>query len=173
IDRSVIFWPSPSSSRSSISASVRSGSFATRSLSQPPCGSSGELLPPRGRALTLPVCASSVVQRIAEAGLTLKRAAACRRELPAATSATTRDRRSSECAAPMSASPNQEASWTHMPPPCGIPAAITIDSTRWPNALDGREHRGGGTAAFGRLELHFDLHADLQGLGGDVDEVGE
>ena len=54
---------------------MRSLSMNGCALSQSACGSSGELLPPRGRARTLPVCASSMVHRIAEAALTLKQGA--------------------------------------------------------------------------------------------------
>jgi hypothetical protein len=92
-----VFTPTASARRRSISARVRSASSAFSAKSHAAWASSGERLwPPRGRGRTLPVASCNSAQRIADDGLTLNRAAACRRDTPAATSATTRARRSSE-----------------------------------------------------------------------------
>jgi hypothetical protein len=135
IERSDVSTPNPSAIRALKASRVRSVSFATSASSQAACGSSGErLLPPRFRGLMPPVRAWSCVHRIADAALTLNRSAALRHDKPAATSATTLARRSSERALPIVAS-ESEASGTHVKAAAGIPSAITFDSAQQPNAL--------------------------------------
>ena len=110
IEASELATPGPAKTRSTISCRVRSGSATSSASSQSACGSSGErLLPPRALGLTPPVWACNRVHRIAEETLTLKRAAACRREAPDKTSPTTRARRSSECADVPITNPKSEA----------------------------------------------------------------
>jgi hypothetical protein len=94
---SVLCTPRSCSNRCTISARVKSASLAINSNNHDACGSSGErLLPPRRRALTLPVSSCNATQRTADGALTANRSAAARREHPLATAATTRARRSSE-----------------------------------------------------------------------------
>src|ERR1019366_1340193 len=87
-----------------------------------------------GRGPTPPVWLRNKAQRTAEAALTLNRSAACRREAPAKISATTRDRRSSECAAvPMSSLRIRDHMDSRQAPRY---PSITFDSTQLPDALD-------------------------------------
>ncbi len=57
--------------------------------------------PPNGPGATVPICRAKVHERIALDTLTPKRAAAARRDEPAATAATTRSRRSTDSARDM------------------------------------------------------------------------
>jgi hypothetical protein len=94
---SLVGTPRSCNSRCTISARVKSVSVAISSNNHDACGSSGErLLPPRGRALTLPVSSCNATHRIADDALTAKRSAAACREHPSPTAETTRARRSSE-----------------------------------------------------------------------------
>jgi hypothetical protein len=69
------------------SSSVKSGSSAINFSSQLACFSNGEVLPPLGFAVVLPVSRQRRIHLTAELGLTLKRSAASRRDAPSATAA--------------------------------------------------------------------------------------
>src|SRR5882757_7404657 len=80
--------------RSTTSSRVRSGSAAIRPSSTALYSSSGERLPPLGKAATLPVACQRCILLIAELELTAKRPAAARRDWPPSTASTIRSRRS-------------------------------------------------------------------------------
>ena len=79
-----------------ISSSVKSGCAATRASSHSACASKGDLLPPLGFALALPVSCQRRHHFTAELGLSPKFSAASRRDAPDSTASITRSRRSSE-----------------------------------------------------------------------------
>jgi hypothetical protein len=79
-----------------ISSSVKSGCWATRASSAFACSSNGDLLPPVGFALALPVSRHRCNHFTAELGHRLKLSAASRRDAPASTASITRSRKSSE-----------------------------------------------------------------------------
>ena len=79
-----------------ISSSVKSGCSATRASSHPACSSNGDLLPPLGFALAVPVSCQRRHHLTAELGLSRKFSAASRRDAPDSTASITRSRRSSE-----------------------------------------------------------------------------
>jgi hypothetical protein len=79
-----------------ISSSAKSGCSATRASSHSACSSKGDLLPPLGFALTLPVSRQRRHHLTAELGLSCKFSAASRRDAPDSTASITRSRRSSE-----------------------------------------------------------------------------
>src|SRR6266568_3415193 len=79
-----------------ISSRVRSGCPPTRANSHSACFANGEVLPPLGFALALPVSRQRCNHFIAELALRLKLSAASRRDAPASTASITRSRKSSE-----------------------------------------------------------------------------
>ena len=79
-----------------ISSSVKSGCSATSASSHPACSSNGDLLPPLGFALTLPVSCQRRHHFTAELGLRRKFSAASRRDAPDSIASITRSRKSSE-----------------------------------------------------------------------------
>jgi hypothetical protein len=95
------------------------------------------LRPPRDDGLMLPVSACRLAQRTAEEALTRNRSAAARRQPPAATSAPTRDRRSSECV-PMPACPHERTASSQTSPPRTRCRTVTFNSDQPSVALAGQ-----------------------------------
>jgi hypothetical protein len=92
-----------------ISSSVKSGCAATSASSHSACSSNGDLLPPLGFALTLPVSCQRRHHFTAELGLRREFSAASRRDVPDSTASITRSRRSSEYGFGIDRSPKPES----------------------------------------------------------------
>jgi hypothetical protein len=88
------------------------------------CTCNGEVLPPVGFALALPVSRHRCNHFTAELGLRLKFSAASRREAPASTASITRSRKSSEYGFGIAWAPKDESAALDSPTdePMGIPS---------------------------------------------------
>ena len=79
-----------------ISSSVKSDCWEIKANSQSACSSNGEILPPVGLAAILPVSSQRCSHFTAELALTSKQPAASRRDAPAITASSRRNRKSRE-----------------------------------------------------------------------------
>src|SRR5271154_4749074 len=116
-----------------ISSSVKSGCWATRASSAFACFSNGDLLPPVGFALALPVSRHRCNHFTAELGHRLKLSAASRRDAPASTASITRSRKSSEYGFGIAWTPKGRISAVRLVPRHAL--GNPFDSTQPENAL--------------------------------------
>src|SRR5271168_2037137 len=116
-----------------ISSSVKSGCWATRASSAFACFSNGDLLPPVGFALALPVSRHRCNHFTAELGHRLKLSAASRRDAPASTASITRSRKSSEYGFGIAWTPKGRISAVRLVPRHAL--GNPFDSTQPGNAL--------------------------------------
>ena len=116
-----------------ISSSVKSGCRATSASSAFACSSNGDLLPPVGFALALPVSRHRCNHFTAELGHRLKLSAASRRDAPASTASITRSRKSSEYGFGIAWTPKGRISAVRLVPRHAL--GNPFDSTQPENAL--------------------------------------